>query len=153
MTEPLSEERLREIERIHAASTKGVWVSLWEELGVIYSVHGNSMDEIACAPEHDDRHDDFEFIADAHQAIPELLAEIKRLKDLAQLNLVEIVVQQVETNRLQNELSRATAHACRIDLVRHLDKCAWCNEPRASHSDDGLCTGKDSQYFTAKRAK
>lgn len=76
----------------HAASTPGTWITT-ADIDDPYSPWGLEiirvgdyddpdarLDHIVRVPDHDDRPADLRFIADAHQDIPALIAEIERLR-------------------------------------------------------------------------
>ncbi len=80
----MTDERLAELERLAYKATPGPWWPRWGgEPGYIYS---SGLDRvIAELPEERSdmwTHENSEFIAAARTAIPELIAEVRRLKAL-----------------------------------------------------------------------
>ena len=78
--EPMSDERLQEIEKRHESSTSGEWVS------AAYGMAVGSGWQIICNFMNGpvtlrDFGPNSEFIAHAHQDVPDLIAEVKRLRD------------------------------------------------------------------------
>ena len=84
----MTEEELTRLEALEQAATPGPWVSLANDSVLfcdVYSVAGDNNSPIIgiCRmPESDDRIADMAFIAEARNALPSLIAEVRRLRVL-----------------------------------------------------------------------
>jgi len=76
----MDEKRLETIRARVEKATPGPWIHMDGDVfyGEIRDV--DNFDLIAEVPEADDRPEDFEFMAEARQDIPDLLAEVERLR-------------------------------------------------------------------------
>jgi hypothetical protein len=75
VTAPLSEDRLAEYAALEAAATKGHWAL--SEFGEVFTADGDTIADV-WEPTHASRNG--EFIAQARVIVPELLAEVARLR-------------------------------------------------------------------------
>ena len=77
----MDEKQLQEIRARVEKATPGPWIHMDGDVfyGEIRDV--DNFDLIAEVPEADDRPEDFEFMAEARQDIPDLLAEVERLRE------------------------------------------------------------------------
>lgn len=76
-------KRLAEIQARYDAATPGPWVNMSDGEGTFAGEirDCNNFIEIADMPEMDDRPADFEFIAHAREDVPDLHAEVARLRE------------------------------------------------------------------------
>jgi hypothetical protein len=96
----MTDERLDEIRAMWKATTAGEWVAAWGSVapfpvaglrGVYLQIKGHGGQHVATVWENDPRSErtsdlrDGDFIADAHQAVPELLTEVARLREVEAL--------------------------------------------------------------------
>lgn len=119
----MTDERLAELERLAGEATPGPWVVAWNGDGKVSGVTP-ALDAVhdgevffAKNLERDGLARDCAYIVAACNAVPELLAEIKRLREYE-----AFVVEMVRLAGMHNEPPRP-CERCRMKIVFG----AWCN--------------------------
>jgi len=76
--QPVTPDRLTEIQQRADAATDGPWVDHW------WGIEGESVDVLVVQDDYESSRQDFEFIAHAREDIPFLLAELARYQAAVQ---------------------------------------------------------------------
>jgi len=108
--QPVTPDRVAEIQQRADAATDGPWVAHW------WGIEGESVNVLVVQDDYESSRQDFEFIAHAREDVPFLLAELARYQ--AAVQAVRGVAETAETS--PSEIARNYGGYLREALAEHL---------------------------------